>query len=119
MSAWIIPAAAGVALLALIIALAWAISANMREGLLFRSGLARRLEELRLQRLMALLGLDPNRYLHAARIVDVERHMRTCKECEETARCDDALDKETPDALAGRCANYRELDIVRRAVKDS
>ena len=117
MSGWIIPAAVGIALLALVLALAWAISDNMRQGLRFRSGLARRLEQLRLQRLMGLLGLDPNRYLHAARIVDVERHMRTCSECPETERCDDALEKEKPEAMARRCANYRDLEILRRAVK--
>lgn len=114
MSNWFTLSVVGLALALFAFSLAWAILHNLREGQGFRAQLARRLEQLRLQRLMRMLGLDPDRYLHQERIVDVERHMRACAQCPETARCDQALAEHQPEAVATYCANYPEL----RALQD-
>jgi hypothetical protein len=113
LSNWITLSVVGLALALFAISLAWAILHNLREGQAFRVQLARRLEQLRLQRLMRMLGLDPGRYLHQERIVDVERHMRACASCPETARCDQALEQHQPDAVVEYCANYPELRDLR------
>jgi type II secretory pathway component PulJ len=93
--------------------LSWAIMRNLREGERFRARLANRLEQLRLHRLMRMLGMDPNRYLHEQPIVDAERHMRTCARCPESARCDQALEQEQPESVAPYCANYEDLQALR------
>jgi hypothetical protein len=112
-TAWLIVFAVGLALGLLALALGWAILRNLREGQRFRARLARRLGPLRMQRLMRMLGLDPNRYLHEQRIVDVGRQMRACIECPETQRCDGALKQEKPDEVAPYCPNYETFRRVR------
>lgn len=113
LSNWFTLSVVGLAMALFAFSLAWAILHNLREGQAFRAQLARRLEQLRLQRLMRMLGLDPGRYLHQERIVDVERHMRACAQCPETARCDQALEQHQPEAVTSYCANYPELKELR------
>lgn len=113
MASWITLSLFGMALSFLAVALAWAVLRNMRVGEWYRARLAERLEALRLRRLMGLLGLDTDRYLHRERIVDVERHMRSCAQCPEMARCDDALSEQRPEVVATFCANYEDLKSMR------
>lgn len=113
MSNWFTLSVVALALALFAVSLAWAILHNLREGQSFRLQLARRLEQLRLPRLMRMLGLDPERYLHQERIVNVERHMRACAGCPETRRCDQALEQNQPDAVADYCANYPDLRKLR------
>lgn len=117
MSNWFTLSVVGLALALFAVSLAWAILHNLREGQAFRAQLARRLGQLRLQRLMRMLGLDPGRYLHQERIVDVERHMRACASCPETSRCDQALEQHQPDAVADYCVNYPEIRDLREKGK--
>jgi hypothetical protein len=112
-TAWLIVLAVGLALGLLALALAWAILHNLWEGQRLRTRLARRLGPLRMQRLMRMLGLDPNRYLHEQRIVDVARQMRACIDCPETQRCDGALKQGKPDEVAPYCPNYESFKAVR------
>lgn len=114
MSNWLTLAVVGFSLTFFSLALAWAILHNLREGKAFRHQLARRLEQLRLHRLMELMGLSTGQYLHRERIVDVERHLRACASCTQTSRCDQILDRAEPEAVADFCANYDELDALRR-----
>jgi hypothetical protein len=112
-TAWLTLSAVGLALGLLAFALAWAILRNLREGLRVRARIARRLGPLRIQRLMRMLDLDPNRYLHEQRTVDVARQMRACIECPETQRCDGALKQERPDDVAPYCPNYEAFKGMR------
>ncbi len=100
------------------LALAWGISRNLKDGQAFRRQLAARLEQLRLHRLMGLLGLDSDRYLSRESIVDVERHMRACAQCDATRQCDSALAEKNPVAVAGFCTNYRDLQNLRHSADD-
>lgn len=109
----------GIALGLFSVSLAWGIVHNLREGRQFRQQLAERLSHLRLFRLMGVLGLDPQRYLHQERIVDVERHMRACEGCADTHGCDQALEAHNPDAVAGFCANFEELQELRKKAEES
>lgn len=113
MPLWLTPTLVALALVLFTCYLAWAILRNMREGQRFRVRLARRLEQLRLSRLMRLMGLDTVRYLHEQPIVAVGEHMRTCTRCPETTRCDQALEQRKPEAVATYCANYRSLQLIR------
>lgn len=110
---WLTPSLLGLALVVLAVALSWAILRNLSQGQRFRARLAERLEQLRLQRLLRLLGLDPTRYLHEQPIVDVNRHMHTCARCPETVRCDRALEEHKPEVVASYCANFDELQAMR------
>jgi hypothetical protein len=38
------------------------------------------------------LGQDRTEYLHTQRVVDIEHHMRRCKDCDATELCDNLLD---------------------------
>ncbi len=104
----------GFALTIFSLSLAWGIVHNLREGRQFRQQLAERLSHLRLFRLMRMLGLDPHQYLHQEQIVDVERHMRACEACADTQSCEQALNEHNPDAVADYCANFEELQDLRK-----
>ncbi|WP_018233895.1 DUF6455 family protein [Thioalkalivibrio thiocyanodenitrificans] len=113
MYSWLTLLAVVFALGLFVVLLSWAIMRNLREGERFRARLAHRLEQLRLHRLMRMLGMDPNRYLHEQPIVDAERHMRACARCPESTRCDQALEQEQPESVAAYCANYEDLQALR------
>ncbi len=114
MSNWFTLSVVGLSLAVFAMALTWAILHNLREGQAFRQLLAQRLEQLRLHRLMGLMGLNTGKYLYQERIHDVERHMRACASCAETSRCDQALEHQQPEAAAEFCANYQDLQKLQR-----
>lgn len=110
----------GVSFVVLMVGLLWAIGNNKRHGDEFHKNLARRLQQLRLSRALRMFGVDPTRYLHSERVVDVERHMRNCAACEETERCETSLADGNRSAEGfGFCPNYDELQKrAEKAVTD-
>jgi hypothetical protein len=87
-----------------------AIARNVETGMKYREDLARKLDRLRLGRMLAALGVNINRYLNNERIVDIDRQMRRCSACANTATCDDRLrqGKVAPDNI-GFCDNEEPL----------
>lgn len=103
---------AGTAMAVLVIALFYAISVNIRRGEAVRKALSERLAQLRLYRVLGLLGIDPKAFIHTQQLRDVERQMRTCANCKATEQCDSTLEKGTSGEL-GFCENREELSALR------
>lgn len=99
-----------VAIAYVILRLAVVIAFNVRTGMLYRQRLARKLEQLRLKRMLAALGIDVNRYLHHERVIDIEDQMNRCEACENTQACDENLlkDKISTDTI-DYCNNEQTL----------
>ena len=102
------------ALIVFIIMVGAAIVFNMKLGLRYRRNLARRLDQLRLSRMLTALGIDTTRYLHETAMVDVHRHMQRCSECEQTGDCDEALSKGVDPDTLDYCNNAEELRQLAR-----
>lgn len=68
-----------------------AIIFNVKAGKRYRQGLAIKVDQLRLSKMLTALGIDINVYLHKERIVDIENQMKRCTECVNTDECDDKL----------------------------
>lgn len=81
----------GIAMLYLVMRLSYIIYVNVITGIKFRSALARKLHQLRLNRMLTALGIDLNIYLHHEQIVDIENQMSKCSACGNTEICDDQL----------------------------
>ncbi len=81
----------GIALLAFIVLLPIAIVFNMRAGLKYREALAARVDQLRLGRMLAALGVNVDAYVHHGRITDIDAQMRRCAACGHTDACDEKL----------------------------
>ena len=104
-------------MLFLLVRLPLAIIGNLRAGHRFREGLANALDELRLSRMLAFLGIDRDEYLHGQQGLEIRKHMEKCDGCDEKARCDQALesDKAASVESLGFCANIEDLKTIRDA----
>ena len=78
-----------------IMRMSYVIMRNVIVGMEFRKSLARKVNALRLNKMLAALGIDINTYLHSERIIDIEEHIDRCSACENTETCDDQLAKGT------------------------
>ena len=105
----IVLTALGTGFVALTLSLIWAISANLRQGGQYYQSLAERMQELRLAQALEMFGTDPNRYLYSMRVVDIERHMRNCTNCQDTRRCDVCLAAADSGERFSFCPNYSAL----------
>jgi len=67
------------------------ITRNMRQGRVFRRGLAENLETLRMGKMLRALGIDTSSYLHLVPISQINASMKKCEDCDVTEVCDDRL----------------------------
>ena len=102
-----------VALLAVL--LFTAIIFNMKKGRKYRQALAKKIQLLRLNKMLTALGIDPNVYLHDEHITDIHKHMERCEACENTAQCDEALaTNELRPTEIGFCNNEQSLQKIAK-----
>ena len=76
-----------------IMRMSYVIMRNVVVGMEFRKNLARKVESLRLNKMLAALGIDVSNYLHSERVIDIEAQIDRCSACENTETCDDQLAK--------------------------
>jgi hypothetical protein len=90
-----------------------AIIFNMKRGRKYRQALAKKVAQLRLNKMLVALGVDTNAYIHEEHVADIYQHMERCEECSNTEECDDALskDKINPDEI-GFCNNEQSLQEI-------
>lgn len=102
--------------LTFIVLLIAAIVFNLNAGSKYRKALAGRIDQLRLGKMLAALGIDVSVYLHRENMVDIHRHMDRCSACENTDICDDNLARGEIDAAdIGFCNNEQSLqDMVKK-----
>lgn len=103
----------GISITAVIVLLFIAIIFNMKRGRKFRQSLAKKVAQLRLNKMLIALGVDANAYIHNENVADIYKHMERCEACENTEECDDALEKDNinPDAI-GFCNNEQSLQKI-------
>lgn len=104
-------------LVTLLIALLFiAIIFNMKKGRKYRQSLSKKVEQLRLNKMLIALGIDPNSYLHDEHITDIHKHMERCQACENTEECDEALatNNVNPDGIS-YCNNEESLQKIAKA----
>lgn len=90
-----------------------AIIFNMKRGRKYRQALAKKVAQLRLNKMLIALGVDTNAYIHDENVADIYKHMERCEECGKTEECDDALskDKLNPDEI-DFCNNEQSLQKI-------
>lgn len=92
-----------------------AIVFNFRAGIRYRHALAAQLNNFRLAKMLAALGIDIDEYLSTERVVDIHRHMERCGACENVGECDDRLNQGSLDAgEIGFCNNEKSLQEIAR-----
>ena len=103
-----------------ILLLTAAIVFNTRAGMKYRATLAARLEQLRLGKMLAALGIDTDSYLSLERAVDIHRHMQRCTSCTNTEDCDSRLRDENVDTeTIDYCNNEASLRKLARQLQDA
>lgn len=107
---------------AFVILLSFAMAFNMRGGERYRAGLAAKVDQLRLGRMLGALGIDTQSYVDQAKIPEVYEQMGRCASCQNTAECDDRLEAGSVEAEAlGFCNNEESLQelVQHRPAEDS
>ena len=74
-----------------------------------RRDVIKRIEALRIDRMLNHAGIKRARYLRKAGPLTIEKHLLVCKHCDTTEICDECLEqcKDIPEHTF--CRNYREL----------
>lgn len=67
------------------------ITKNVKQGQVVRQKLAKRVETLRMTKMLSSLGLDFNQYLHSVPLSKVSESMGKCESCPTTEICDQKL----------------------------
>jgi hypothetical protein len=83
------------ALVGFILLLLLRIRNNVVSGLSYRKALQAEISDLRLDRMLAALGINRERYLYQESTLDIHRQIERCKDCSNTATCDDKLSSNT------------------------
>ena len=105
----------GVLLVVFTVLLPVSIVFNTRAGMKYRTTLTARLEQLRLGKMLAALGIDTDSYLSRERTVDIHRHMQRCTSCANTQECDSRLTEESVDTeTIDYCNNEASLRKLAR-----
>jgi len=92
-----------------------AIIFNMKKGRKYRQALAQKIQQLRLNKMLTALGIDPTAYLHDEQITDIHKHMERCETCENTEQCDEALSTNKLDPTEiGFCNNEQSLQKIAK-----
>ena len=109
-------------MLYVIMRMSYVIMHNVIVGMEFRKNLARQVNALRLNKMLAALGIDINSYLHAERIIDIEEQISKCSACQNTDTCDDQLAKGTVQpGKIDYCNNEQALEqiVAAKAAQES
>jgi hypothetical protein len=87
-----------------------AIVFNVRAGEKYRQGLAEKVDQLRLGKMLAALGVDIDVYLNSESTLEIQQHIDRCAACISTVECDDRLAARDigPDSI-GFCNNEASL----------
>jgi hypothetical protein len=115
MTSLVIGGVLAVLLVLLVIRLPLAIAGNLHAGHRFRKSMAMALDELRLSRMLGVLGIDRDRYLHDQSALDIRQQMQRCDTCDAKTTCDQVLENEQPAQTEqlGFCANIDDLKQIR------
>jgi len=88
----------GLLLAIFLILLPVAIVFNTRAGMKYRQTLVKKLDRLRLGKMLTALGIDMDSYLSHERTADIHKQMERCTACANTEECDTRLADGTVDA---------------------
>ena len=81
----------GLLLLVFTVLLPLSVVFNTRSGMNYRRVLARKLDKLRLGKMLKALGIDMNRYLSTEYVANIHKQMDRCTACANTEECDTRL----------------------------
>jgi hypothetical protein len=92
-----------------------AIVFNVRAGEKYRKGLAEKVNQLRLGKMLKALGVDIDVYLNSERSLEIQQQIDRCAACGNTAECDDKLagDALSPDSI-DFCNNEESLREIAK-----
>jgi hypothetical protein len=103
----------GIFMLYVIFRMSYVIMRNVIVGMEFRKNLAKQVNALRLNKMLAALGIDVNSYLHKERVIDIEEQIERCSSCQNTETCDDQITSGTVTASnIDYCNNEEALQHI-------
>ena len=96
-----------------VLMLAFRIHNNVATGLAYRESLLSRLSRLRLNNMLHALGIDRDRYAYQQSILDIDKQMKQCTQCDSTQSCDEQVTSgKTAIKDISFCGNKTALDKI-------
>ena len=98
-----------------IIRLSYNITINLINGRKFHHALGQDFSKLRLNKMLAALGINKTQYLYQTNVNDIHLQMKRCTDCTNTTECDERLD--SPDVDVTKidfCNNEENLKNIKR-----
>ncbi len=109
----IVTTALGLALGYFIVRLMLRIRNNVIIGRTYRQALRAELSSLRLDRMLAALGINRELYLHQQKTRDIHQHIQRCRDCDHNDICDEKLHEKSVDANdIDYCNNAEQLKNI-------
>jgi len=109
----------GLLLLVFTVLLPLSVMFSTRSGMNYRRVLARKLEKLRLGKMLKALGIDTSSYLSTEYVVNIHKQMDRCTACKNTEECDTRLDEGDLSAeTIDFCNNEESLQKIDKQLKN-
>ena len=72
--------------------LTYTIAINLLNGRKFHHSLEQEFSKLRLNKMLAALGINRTEYIYQTSVRDIQQQMKNCSDCNNTDECDEKLD---------------------------
>ncbi len=103
-----------------IIRLFYTIVINMVNGQKFHNALEQEFSKLRLNRMLAALGINKTDYIYQTSVKDIHQQMKNCSDCTNTNECDEKLARPDIDVTEIEfCNNEADLKEIKRHQSES
>ena len=97
------------------IRLSYNITINLVNGRKFHHALGQDFSKLRLNKMLAALGINKTQYLYQTNVKDIYQQTKRCTDCTNTNECDERLDSPDMDVTKiDFCNNEESLKKIKR-----
>ena len=95
------------------------ITINLINGRKFHHALDQTFSKLRLNKMLAALGINKTEYLYQTNVKDIHQQMKRCTDCTNTTECDERLDSPDVDITEiDFCNNEENLKKIKHLQSD-
>lgn len=95
--------------IAITIGLLHAITKSSRQGETFYKNITDRIGQLRMHKMLQVLGINEKEYTRSNQVNEIEMHMKRCKDCGNTEQCDSEMESGEITQADQYCPNNEDL----------
>jgi len=98
-----------------ILRLSYTVAMNLINGRKFHHSLDQEFSKLRLNNMLAALGINKTDYIYQTSVKDIHQQMKSCSDCTNTNECDEKLSEADIDITEIEfCNNEEDLKTIKQ-----